>query len=99
MRRPMRPILILDEDTARAAARMWGSRGGRKNTPAQQAQRHSPKPYAGRPKGSKNRPKLGPAAGLGPVSCGRGCLKGDAVDPARSCGLGRPWAEHETRTR
>ena len=91
-----RPIPILDEDTARAAARMWGSRGGRKNTPAQQAQRHSPKPFAGRPKGSKNRPKLGPAAGLGPIACGRGCSSGG---DGTTCGLGVPWAEHETRTR
>jgi len=47
---------------ASEAARLLGRKGGLANSPKQQAQRRAPKPGAGRPKGSKNRPKPNPVS-------------------------------------
>ena len=40
------------------AAKMLGAIGGSRNTPAQLAARRKNAKHAGRPKGSKNKPKL-----------------------------------------
>lgn len=87
-------IREMDDATARAAARFWGAQGGKKNTAKQRAWRHAPKPFAGRPKGSRNKPKDG--GGVRPVPCGRGCLETTSAMPGDVCGLGRTWAAHES---